>query len=111
MEHGIELAGAAAFEPTGRLHRGKPWRVICDVADALHAEPIVVGARGLGRIESALLGSVSSAVIHHGKRPGLVIPRGDADSPLPNRSRMISSRSSALDASLDSGALRIVAGS
>ena len=49
---------------------GKPWRTICQVADRFDAEPIVVGARGLGRVESALLGSVSSAVVSPRKTPG-----------------------------------------
>jgi nucleotide-binding universal stress UspA family protein len=74
MERGTALAAEAGFQATGRLEEGKPWRVICQVADALGADPIVVGARGLGRVESALLGSVSSAVVHHAKRPVLVVP-------------------------------------
>jgi nucleotide-binding universal stress UspA family protein len=74
MEQGIDLAAAAGFQPDGRLEKGKPWRVICAVAEELRADAIVVGARGLGRVESALLGSVSSAVVHHAKRPVFVVP-------------------------------------
>jgi nucleotide-binding universal stress UspA family protein len=73
-ERGRELASQAGFEAEIRLEAGKPWRVICQVAADLEAQPIVIGARGLGRMESALLGSVSSAVIHHTKRPVLVVP-------------------------------------
>jgi nucleotide-binding universal stress UspA family protein len=39
---------------------------------------IVVGARGLSTVASALLGSVSNAVVHHCKRPVLVVPPADA---------------------------------
>jgi nucleotide-binding universal stress UspA family protein len=74
LEHGIELAVAAGFGAEGRLEEGKPRRIICQVADELDAEPILLGARGLGRVESALLGSVSTAVIFHSKQPVLVIP-------------------------------------
>jgi nucleotide-binding universal stress UspA family protein len=81
MEHGTALAGEADFRPKGRLQKGKPWRVICQVADEIDAEPIVVGARGLGRVESALLGSVSSAVLYHARRPVLVVPHHDRDGP------------------------------
>ena len=49
MERGTELASQAGFQAEGRLEEGKPWRMICQAADALGAEPIVVGARGLGR--------------------------------------------------------------
>ena len=58
----------------GSVADGKIWRAICDEADNLDAEPIVVGARGLSRVQSALLGSVSSAVVVHAHRPVLVIP-------------------------------------
>jgi nucleotide-binding universal stress UspA family protein len=74
LEHGIELAVVAGFGAEGRLEEGKPRRIICQVADELDAEPILLGARGLGRVESALLGSVSTAVIFHSKQPVLVIP-------------------------------------
>lgn len=74
MERGIGVATAAGFQVQGRLEKGKPWRTICEIADQLGAEPIVLGARGLGRIQSAFLGSVSSAVVFHAKRPVLVVP-------------------------------------
>jgi nucleotide-binding universal stress UspA family protein len=74
MERGTVLAAEAGFRATGRLEEGKPWRIICQVALELGADPIVMGARGLGRMESVLLGSVSLAVVHHARRPVLVVP-------------------------------------
>jgi nucleotide-binding universal stress UspA family protein len=68
------LARAAGFEATARVARGKTWEAICRAADELDAEPIVIGSRGLGRAQSALLGSVSAAVIAHAKRVVLVGP-------------------------------------
>lgn len=73
-DRGVALARNAGFEARGRVGEGKCWRVICDVGEELDAEPIVVGARGLSRVVSALLGSVSSAVFVHAHRPVLVIP-------------------------------------
>ncbi len=81
MERGTGLATQAGFQAEGRLEEGKPWRIICRVADALGAEPIVLGARGLGRVESALLGSVSTAVVFHAKRPVLVVPHREDNRP------------------------------
>ena len=81
MQRGVELATEAGFHTEGRLEEGKPWRKIREVADELGAEPIVLGARGLGRVESMLLGSVSIAVVFHAKRPVLVVPHHEADQP------------------------------
>lgn len=75
MQRGVELAAAAGFNPEGRVVRGKPAHVISDVAEEIGANPIVVGARGAGRIESALLGNVSGALVMHTKCPVLVVPR------------------------------------
>jgi nucleotide-binding universal stress UspA family protein len=46
---------------------------IIAVADAKHADLIVVGSRGRGTIASALLGSVSSGVLKQAKRPVLIV--------------------------------------
>jgi nucleotide-binding universal stress UspA family protein len=79
-EHGMALAVEAGFDATMRVERGKAWRVICRIAEEVCAESIVLGARGLGRVGSVLLGSVSSAVVVHARRPVLVVPHGDGGS-------------------------------
>jgi nucleotide-binding universal stress UspA family protein len=81
MDRGVVLARKAGFEAQGRVAKGKSWRAICDVAEEIDAATIVVGARGLSRVESVLLGSVSSAVAIHAMRPVLIVPplhRGEA---------------------------------
>lgn len=74
MERGVELARQAGFEATGRVSSGKAWRAICESANEIDAAPIVLGARGLSRVQSALLGSVSAAVLAHAKQAVLVVP-------------------------------------
>jgi len=71
---GAALATGAGFTAQGRVAHGKTWRTICDVAEETDAATIVLGARGLSRVGSLLLGSVSSAVLAHAKRPVLVVP-------------------------------------
>jgi nucleotide-binding universal stress UspA family protein len=52
---------------------GPAAHAIADVARARHADEIVVGGRGLGRVR-ALLGSVSHELLHVADRPVVVIP-------------------------------------
>jgi len=74
LAKGVELARAAGFDARGRAVGGKAWRAICDLADELDASTIVLGARGLSRVQSVVLGSVSGAVASHAKRPVLIVP-------------------------------------
>jgi nucleotide-binding universal stress UspA family protein len=76
MAQGVSLAVAAGFIADGRTAKGKAWRTICSVADEIDASVIVLGARGLSRVGSVLLGSVSSAVSVQAKRPVLIVPAG-----------------------------------
>jgi nucleotide-binding universal stress UspA family protein len=66
------LGGAEAH-----VMEGDPREVIVQVADDWRANLVVVGARGLGRMERLLLGSVSTAVVRHARCPVLVV-RGTA---------------------------------
>ena len=55
------------------LLEGPAADAIVGVADARHADVIVVGSRGLGRVR-AVLGSVSHDVLHLADRPVIVVP-------------------------------------
>jgi len=79
VRQGVALAGSAGFAAQGRVAHGKAWRAICDVADEVHAATIVLGARGLSQVGSLLLGSVSSAVLGHARRPVLAVPHHGDD--------------------------------
>lgn len=53
---------------------GKPPFVICDVADEMNADLIVMGCRGLGLVEESTSDSVTIRVINLAPCPVLVIP-------------------------------------
>lgn len=59
---------------------GEAARTINQVAEAKHADEIVLGTRGLGRV-TALLGSVAHEVIRHATRPVVVIPANAVPAP------------------------------
>jgi nucleotide-binding universal stress UspA family protein len=71
---GAELARNAGFDAALRTAKGKPWPSIMEVADELDADLVVVGTRGLSTVESALTGSVAGGLVHHCRRPLLVVP-------------------------------------
>ena len=75
-EHGAETARAAGLDAQARS-RARVTSIaeaILSEADATDAELIVVGSRGLTGVKSALLGSVSHALLQHADRPVLVVP-------------------------------------
>jgi nucleotide-binding universal stress UspA family protein len=60
-----------------RIAEGAAGPAICSLATEIHADVIVVGNSGKGPLARALLGSVSSYVVHHCGRPVLVVPGAD----------------------------------
>ncbi len=62
-------------EIQGRFLEGRPRDALAECADEAHL--FVMGARGHGAVSSALLGSVSSWLLHHVRRPMVVVPHAD----------------------------------
>lgn len=81
-QEGADLATAAGLPdvtPSAVGGTGPVWATIVDHAAELDASLIVVGSRGLSRVKSVLLGSVSDRVLHHAGRPTLIVPPMDRD--------------------------------
>ena len=78
---GAERATVAGLraEPLSVKAPGRAWRNILAAADERDVDAIVLGQRGLGGAGRALLGSVSTAVVHHAKRPVVIVPTDRAD--------------------------------
>ena len=53
---------------------GKPAFVICDVADEIEADLIIMGSRGMGITEEGIADSVSNRVINLSPCPVLIVP-------------------------------------
>jgi nucleotide-binding universal stress UspA family protein len=73
---GAELAEEAGFDAVPIAARGRPraWPALLELAKQHDSAAVVVGSRGLGRVKSALLGSVSSGVLDHAHVPVLIVP-------------------------------------
>jgi nucleotide-binding universal stress UspA family protein len=78
---GVLLANAAGFDADPLLVREgrKTWRTLLEAAEQHQASLIVAGAHGLSGVGRALLGSVSTGLLHHSHLPVLVIPATSAE--------------------------------
>jgi len=74
---GVRLARAAGFdaEPLLARRERKTWRALLEAAEREQTSVIVVGAHGMSGIGRAVLGSVSTALIHQSRVAILVVPR------------------------------------
>jgi nucleotide-binding universal stress UspA family protein len=57
-----------------RVVRGEAGSAVVDIADEVDADLVVVGSHRPGMLTRVFLGSVSDYVVHHSKRPVLVVP-------------------------------------
>jgi nucleotide-binding universal stress UspA family protein len=63
VERALAVARATGARATGRVvHEGKPYQAILAAAADTDADLIVIGRRGLGRVERMLVGSTSERV-------------------------------------------------
>lgn len=82
VETAMKAASALGARVTGRTAAAeKPYEVILGTAQETGADLIVIGRRGLGRIEHLLLGSTSEQVASRTACPVLIVQQGG--SPLP----------------------------
>ncbi|MBD2107636.1 universal stress protein [Nodosilinea sp. FACHB-13] len=68
------LFAAQSIDTEVLEREGQPAFVICDVADELNADLIVMGCRGVGLIEDVQDESVTTRVINLSPCPVLIIP-------------------------------------
>lgn len=59
---------------TSRVVEGTPAAAIVDTAREVNADLIVLGARGLSRVQELVLGSTSTKVLHEARVPVTVVP-------------------------------------
>jgi nucleotide-binding universal stress UspA family protein len=80
---GVRLAEAAGFTagPLCVAERGHTWRALLDAADNVGASMVVAGAQGLSGMKRALLGSVSTGLVHHAQVPLLIVPGNTQHAP------------------------------
>jgi nucleotide-binding universal stress UspA family protein len=85
IEHVSAAAAAHSLEPAQALLRaagaefesevgtGDPGHVLVDIAERFECELVIMGARGVGALRAALLGSVSTSVLHASSVPVMIV--------------------------------------
>jgi nucleotide-binding universal stress UspA family protein len=75
-QEGAEIASSAGFDASHatRSQETTTAEAILSEADAIGASAILMGSRGLGRVKSMLLGSVSHGVLQNADRTVIVVP-------------------------------------
>jgi nucleotide-binding universal stress UspA family protein len=76
LDEGKSLAEQLGIAVTPRDDRSHSSvsDMILEIADELDADLIVAGTRGTTAIAEQVLGSVSNTLVHHARRPVLVVP-------------------------------------
>lgn len=72
----VEAAGGTVAQ--AHLRMGRADAEIVDLAEEIEAGLVVLGSRGLGGLERALMGSVSYSVVRHAHCPVLVVRQQDS---------------------------------
>jgi len=80
LDRARELVVQEGVEAEEEVLEGSAADRIVELARDRNAPLIVVGSRGLGAVAGAVLGSVSSAIIHRADRPVLIVPSTATDS-------------------------------
>lgn len=70
-----EIADSMSAKILTDVEQGEAYEKIVDVAEEENCDLIVMGRRGLRRLERMLIGSVTARVISHSHRNVLVVPR------------------------------------
>jgi len=73
-----EIAGPDSPNVITNIEHGEAYEKIVEVAENDHCDLIVMGRRGLRRLERMLMGSVTARVIVHATQDVLVVPRDAA---------------------------------
>lgn len=74
LKNAKDLFTKQGIEPETIEREGMPAFTICDVADEIEADLIVMGCRGLGLTEEGLHESVTNRVINLSPCPVLIVP-------------------------------------
>ena len=72
-----KIEGVGGTVAKAHLREGRTIDEILDLSEELQVGLLIVGSRGLGGVKRILMGSVSEGIVHHARRPVLVMRGGE----------------------------------
>lgn len=81
MRDAVSLLDAQGVGYSTEVVLGEPATLLVDMAEQLGADMVIMGARGMGGLQSVLVGSVSKAVLTHCTQPVLIVRVPEAAEP------------------------------
>jgi nucleotide-binding universal stress UspA family protein len=78
LEPAQALVRAAGVDYEIEVAAGDPAHTLVDILENFGCDMVVMGARGMGTLRSALLGSVSHEVLHAAQVPVLIVKQAPA---------------------------------
>jgi nucleotide-binding universal stress UspA family protein len=72
-----KIEGAGGTVAKAHIGEGRTIDEILDLSEELQVGLLIVGSRGLGGVKRILMGSVSEGIVHHARRPVLVMRGGE----------------------------------
>ncbi|XP_040377528.1 universal stress protein PHOS34 isoform X2 [Oryza brachyantha] len=73
VSRALDVCKQREVNAMGAIVEGDAKEAICQAVEEMHADMLVLGSRGLGKIKRAFLGSVSDYLVHHACCPVLVV--------------------------------------
>ncbi len=77
LKHFAEKARQAGVAVEYTQNAGAPGKTICDLANNIDADLVIIGRRGHSGLNELLIGSVSNYVMHHANCSVLIVQYGD----------------------------------
>lgn len=82
LESAQALCKAAGVACELEVASGDPAHTLVDIAERFGCDAVIMGARGRGAVRSALLGSVSQAMVHASAIPVTIVKHAQIDEDL-----------------------------
>jgi nucleotide-binding universal stress UspA family protein len=84
LAQAVALVEAAGVPYETEIGLGSVAATLVDMVERCGCDMLVIGARGLGGLRGALLGSVSQALVQHSPVPVTVVKHPEEDAPEPD---------------------------